>query len=108
MEGYKMRMFEEGRYIVSRISALEAYINTPDFKALSWRVKWCMRMQLFFMRRYYFWLAERIELTCSLVDIAEWKNALKEPATDVAATSAEIKEKPKTKRSKSKKKKSNE
>lgn len=108
MEGYKMRMFEEAGSIASRITALETYINTPEFKSLSWRVRWCMRMQLFFMRRYYFWLAERIELTCSLGDIAEWKNALKEPATDVAATSAEIKDKPKTKRSKSKKKKSDE
>lgn len=103
-----MRMFEEAGYIASKITALETYINTPEFKTFSWRVRWCMRMQLFFMRRYYFWLAERIDLTCSLDDIAEWKNALKEPAADVAATSAEIKEKPKTKRSKSKKKKSNE
>lgn len=108
MEGYKMRMFEEVRYIVSKISALEAYLNTPDFKALSWRVRWCMRIQLFFMRRYYFWLAERMELTCSLDDFAEWKNGVKEPTTDVVATSVEVKDKPKTKRSKSKKKKSNE
>lgn len=103
-----MRMFEEAGYIASRITALETYINTPEFKTFSWRVRWCMRMQLFFMRRYYFWLAERMELTCSPTDFAEWGNGLKEPITEVASTSAEVKDKPKTKRSKSKKKKSNE
>lgn len=103
-----MRMFEEAGYIASKITALETYINTPEFKTFSWRVRWCMRMQLFFMRCYYFWLAERMELTCSPTDFVEWGNGLKEPPTDVASTSAEVKDKPKTKRSKSKKKKSNE
>lgn len=103
-----MRMFEEAGYIASRITALETYINTPEFKTFSWRVRWCMRMQLFFMRCYYFWLAERMDLTCSLTDFVEWENRIKESLADVTATSAEVKDKPKTKRSKSKKKKSNE
>lgn len=105
MEGYKGRLYDEILSLEERIHNLENFVNDLVlFKTLSWKLRMATRLQLFFMRRYYFWLANRVNMILTKEDIEYYStpvNKTTEPVTEVKET------KKKTKR-KNKKTKANE
>ena len=105
MEDFKVRMLDEANSLWAKINNLEKFLTTNEFANLSWKVRISTRLQLFVMRRYYFWLSQRINLLCTPEDIAEYNNPVV-VATE-AAVEVEAPKKVKSKK-KSKKKVSNE
>lgn len=80
MEDYKIRLLDEIHELQERINRLEVFILTAEFKKLAWMLKISTKLQLFFMRRYYFWLGQRIDLIISTNEIAEY--ATRQISTD--------------------------
>jgi hypothetical protein len=107
MENFKVRMLDEAGYISEKIGALEKFIEEDEkFTALSFKRRLAMRIQLFYMRRYYFWLATRIGWLCTTEDLVEYSTPVvkqedAEPIVEV------VDKKPKVKR-RAKKDKNNE
>ena len=112
MEDFKVRMLDEVCTLETKIHDLEKFITTADvFNNLSWKVRISTRLQLFFMRRYYFWLSQRIGLLCSQGDVEDYTNHTATPAEaePVAELATEIVAKKVNKsKKKAKKKASNE
>ena len=110
MEDYKVRMIDEAAALNDKIMALEGFIYCNDeFFDLPWKRRVAMRLQLFYMRRYYFWLSKRINWLCSASDIKEITNP--EPVAPVAepvVEATETKAPKKTKKRKLKKTKTDE
>lgn len=101
MEGFKARLLDEAHSLWKKIISLEDFIHTRnEYKEFSFKQKFAMRMQLFFMRRYYFWLCDRVSMHCSAEDITEYNNPtpvllVEEP---VVEADVEVDKKPKVKR----------
>lgn len=75
MEDFKVRMMDEAQALWNKIMSLEDFISTRDeYRAFTLKQKFAMRMQLFFMRRYYFWLCNRISWHCTTEDLEEYAN----------------------------------
>lgn len=100
MEDYKVRLMDEAQMLYEKIMSLEDFITTRDeYQEFTCKQKFAMRMQLFFMRRYYFWLCNRISWHCTTEDIEEYANPapiikVEEPV----AAEAPAEKKPKVKR----------
>lgn len=101
MEDFKFRLLDEVTYLDEKMSSLEKFVDTPDFKILKWKTRMHLRMQLFYMRRYYFWLAQRMAYSVSTDDMEEYAR------TKFPAPTTDKKSKTKNKKN-SKKKKNNE
>jgi hypothetical protein len=101
MEDYKYRLISESEDLDKKIASLEVFITTDEFRKLKWKIRMHLRLQLFFMRRYFFWLAQRMMYTCTIDDYNEYR------AIVDTTNAAENTKKPKSKK-KPKKKKSNE
>lgn len=109
MEDFKVRMIDEAAALNDKIMALEGFIYCNDeFFDLPWKRRVAMRLQLFYMRRYYFWLSKRINWLCSTSDIKEITNP--EPVAPMAepVEATETKAPKKTKKRKPKKIKTDE
>lgn len=102
MEDYKYRLISESEDLDKKIANLEVFTTTDEFRKLKWKIRMHLRLQLFFMRRYFFWLAQRMMYTCTIADYNEYLRAILDTANDVESI-----KKPKSKK-KPKKKKSNE
>lgn len=103
MEDFKVRMMDEAQALWNKIMSLEDFISTRDeYRAFTFKQKFAMRMQLFFMRRYYFWLCNRISWHCTTEDIEEYTNPapimIEEPVTTEAVTEKKPKVKRKSKK----------
>lgn len=100
MEDFKVRLLDEAQSLWYRITALEDFMAARDeYKELTFKHKFAMRMQLFFMRRYYFWLCNRINWHCTSEDIEEYTNpAPLTKAEEPIATEVVTEKKPKVKR----------
>ena len=100
MEDYKVRLMDEAQMLYEKIMSLEDFITTRDeYQEFTCKQKFAMRMQLFFMRRYYFWLCNRISWHCTTEDIEEYANPapiikVEEPV----AAETPVEKKPKVKR----------
>lgn len=105
MEGYKGRLYDEIFSLEERIHNLENFVNDSVlFNTLSWKLRIATRLQLFFMRRYYFWLANRVSMILTKEDIEYYST----PVDKVLEPTAEVKEPKKKTKHKNKKTKSNE
>ena len=100
MEDYKVRLLDESQALWGKIMSLEDFIATRDeYQEFTFKQKFAMRMQLFFMRKYYFWLCNRISWHCTTEDLEEYVNPapiIKVEESVAADTLAE--KKPKVKR----------
>ena len=100
MEDYKVRLLDEAQALWNKIMSLEDFIATRDeYQEFTCKQKFAMRMQLFFMRRYYFWLCNRISLHCTAEDMDEYAHPA--PLTKVDEPIIEevvVEKKPKVKR----------
>lgn len=100
MEDFKVRLMDEAQALWNKTMALEDFISTRDeYQEFTFKQKFAMRMQLFFMRRYYFWLSNRISWHCTAEDVEEYVNPApigKEDEPVVTSTTTE--KKPKVKR----------
>ena len=75
MEGFKVRLLDESQALWTKILSLEDFILYNDeYKKFTFKQKFAMRMQLFFMRNYYFWLCARVGMHCTADDITEYNN----------------------------------
>lgn len=72
MEDYKIRLLDEVTYLDEKMASLEKFVDTPEFKALKWKTRCHLRIQLFYMRRYYFWLAHRMSYSINTDDMNEY------------------------------------
>ena len=97
MEDYKFRLLDEVTYLDGKMASLENFITSDNFKQLKWRTRIHLRIQLFYMRRYYFWLVQRMSYTCSPQELEEYAR-MKHYHPDPTP------EKPKTKRTSKKNK----
>lgn len=105
MEGYKGRLYDEALSLEERIHNLENFVNDSMlFKTLSWKLRMATRLQLFFMRRYYFWLANRVAMILTKEDIAYYST----PVNEAIESVTEVKETKKKKKRNNKKTKTNE
>lgn len=105
MEGYKGRLYDEILSLEERIHNLENFVNdTVLFKTLSWKLRIATRLQLFFMRRYYFWLANRVNMILTKEDFEYYST----PVAQVDEPVTEVKETKKKKKRNNKKTKTNE
>ena len=108
MEDFKSRIIDEATALMDKIVALESFIYRNEaFFDLPFKTRFALRVQLFYMRRYSFWLSKRISWCCTKEDIAETINPeplaiVEEPVSEIPAE-----KKPKAKR-RTKKKKTNE
>ena len=99
MEDFKVRMMDEAQALWAKIMRLEDFItNSKEYKEFSFKQKFAMRMQLFCMRNYYFWLCNRVGMHCTVDDITEYSNPttvllVEEPVAEVT-----VEKKPKVKR----------
>lgn len=72
MEDYKIRLLDEVTYLDEKMASLEKFVYTPEFKALKWKTRCHLRIQLFYMKRYYFWLAHRMSYSINTDDMEEY------------------------------------
>lgn len=99
MEGFKVRLMDEVLMLWDKIVALEAFITTSDeYKEFTFKQKFAMRMQLFFMRRYYFWLCLRISMHCTAAEVEEYTNPAPVVKSEEPTTEVVVEKKPKVKR----------
>lgn len=99
MENFKIRLMDEAQSLWEKIGALEDFITTRDeYYDLTFKQKFAMRMQLFFMRRYYFWLCNRISMHCTLEDMEEYTQPAKVSIVDEPVTEVTTEKKPKVRR----------
>lgn len=99
MEDFKVRLLDEAQALFGKISDLETFISTNDkYKNLAFKHRFCMCMQLVFMRGYYFWLGNRISWHCTQEDLDAYTNKVDTPAA------VEVVEDVKEKKAKTKKK----
>ena len=91
MENFKVRMMDESQALWDKIGRLEDFIATSDeYQEFTFKQKFAMKMQLFFMRNYYFWLSYRVGIHCTAEDITEYNNPttillVDEPVAEVVA-----------------------
>lgn len=97
MEDFKLRMFTELSELQDRIANLEEFIVSTEFKTLSLKMRFGLRMQLFYMHRYNFWLSSRINWVSSVEDIEEY-NSMIITANAEQTTEPKVEKKAKTKR----------
>lgn len=108
MENYKVRLLDEASYVGEKITSLEKFVYTDEkFWDLSFKKRLAMRIQLFYMRRYHFWLATRIGWTCTKEDMEEYTTPFIKTVIEEPIVEAPVEKKPKTKR-RAKKSKTNE
>lgn len=99
MEDFKVRLIDESQTLWNKIMSLEDFISTRDeYRAFTLKQKFAMRMQLFFMRRYYFWLCNRISWHCTTEDIEEYANPTPLTKSDEPVIEEVVDKKPKVKR----------
>ena len=99
MEDFKVRLMDEAQMLWEKIMGLEDFISTRDeYRAFTFKQKFAMRMQLFFMRRYYFWLCDRISWHCTTEELEEYTTKVETPAVAEPVTEVTVDKKPKTKR----------
>ena len=99
MEDFKVRMMDEAHTLWNRIMSLEDFITTSDeYYKFTFKKKLAMRMQLFFMRRYYFWLCTRIHMHCTADDITEYSNPTPVLLVDEPVSEVIVEKKPKVRR----------
>lgn len=99
MEDFKVRMLDEAQALWKNIMSLSDFIATnKKYKELSFKEKFAMRMQLLFMRNYYFWLCRRVGLHCTAEDITEYSNTSPILLVDEPVEEIVIEKKPKVRR----------
>lgn len=99
MEDYKVRLMDEAQVLYEKIMSLEDFITTRDeYQEFTFKQKFAMRMQLFFMRRYYFWLCNRISWHCTTEDFEEYTTKVETPAVTEPVVEVTVEKKPKVKR----------
>lgn len=99
MEGFKVRLMDEAQALWNKIMSLEDFITTRDeYQEFSFKQKVAMRMQLFFMRRYYFWLCNRISMHCTTEEVEEYINPAPVIKAEEPVTEVVVEKKPKVKR----------
>lgn len=99
MEDFKVRLMDEAQMLWEKIVALEDFITTRDeYKEFTFKQKFAMRIQLFFMRRYYFWLCNRISMHCTLAEVEEYNTPTPTLLVDEPVAEVVAEKKPKVKR----------
>lgn len=99
MEDFKVKMMDEAQALWKSITNLEDFIATNDkYRELTFRQKFAMRAQLFFMNRYYFWLCHRISLHCTADDITEYSNPTSSTSVEETIAEEVAEKKPKVRR----------
>ena len=74
MDDFKVNMLDEAKYLSEKIFKLEEFTETnKEFLELPFLKRVVMKIQLFYMRRYYFWLSQRINWICTKGDLAEYE-----------------------------------
>lgn len=98
MEDFKVRMFEELKSLQEKIFALEKFVYTDEkFKNLAFKHRMSLRIQLFYMRKYSFWLSTRIGWYTTKEDLEEYYNPTCPLLVD-EPIAVDIEKKPKIKR----------
>lgn len=99
MEGFKVRLLDESQALWEKIMKLEDFLYTSDeYQKFTFKQKFAMRMQLFFMRRYYFWLCNRVTMHCTAEDIEEYSTPSPILLVDEPVAEVTVEKKPKTRR----------
>jgi hypothetical protein len=99
MEDFKVRLMDEAQSLWNKIMALEDFIATRDeYQEFTCKQKFTMRMQLFFMRRYYFWLCRRISIHCTAEEVEEYTNPAPVVTPEEPTAEVVVEKKPKVKR----------
>ena len=99
MEDFKVRLMDEAQSLLNKIMRLEDFITTrTEYKEFTFKQKFAMRMQLFFMRRYYFWLCHRISMHCTAIEVDEYINPAPVGKPEESTTEVVAEKKPKVKR----------
>lgn len=99
MEDFKVRLMDEAQSLWNKIMSLEDFIATRnEYQEFTCKQKLAMRMQLFFMRRYYFWLCHRISMHCTAVEVDEYITPTSTLLVDEPVSEVVVEKKPKVKR----------
>lgn len=99
MEDFKVRLMDESQSLWEKIMRLEAFIATRnEYQKFTCKQKVAMRMQLFFMHRYYFWLCHRISMHCTAEEMEEYINPAPVVKAEKPTTEVVAEKKPKVKR----------
>lgn len=99
MEDFKVRLMDEAQSLWNKIMSLEDFIATRDeYQEFTCKQKFAMRMQLFFMHRYYFWLCHRISMHCTAAEVEEYTNPTSTLLVDEPVSEVVVEKKPKVKR----------
>lgn len=99
MEGFKVRLMDEAQMLWEKIVGLEDFIATRnEYQEFTFKQKFAMRMQLFFMRRYYFWICNRISMHCTLTDVEEYSTPTSTLLVDEPVAEIAVEKKPQIKR----------
>ena len=99
MEDFKVRLLDEAQALWDKIMGLEDFISTRDeYHDMTLKQRFGLHMQLFFMRRYYFWLCNRISWHCSVDDIDEYTRKVETIVVEEKTVDVAGEKKPKTKR----------
>lgn len=98
MEGFKFNLFAEQEYLDSKITKLEKFVLSDEFKKLNFRLRWLTKLQYSYMKYYFNCLTKRIALLCTIDDLEEYANS-KHVKEEVSI----VEEKPKKKKKLNKK-----
>jgi hypothetical protein len=99
MEDFKVRMLDELKSLQEKIGNLEKFICTDTkFKDLNFKHRTSLRVQVFFMRQYAFWLSTRIGWWLTPEDLEEYNTPTTPLLVDEPVSEVVAEKKPKVKR----------
>lgn len=108
MEAYKIRLFEEFGLLTDKITELEKFIHTEEFRYSKLKLRWLTLLQYSHMVHYLKCLKKRMDITLTMEDYEDYANYLEEQTKEVKEEQPKEVKKKSNKRKTIKKEKKND